>query len=85
MIYHICTKTMPVKGDVYDHEAYEANKIKNIFAMCIHHTGIVFVHIYTTYVSNTPAPSSGSSTRARAAGGVDSCKDARHTATALCV
>ena len=40
---------MSVKGGVYVHEAYKAKNIKKkFFAMRIHHTGIVFVLIYTT-------------------------------------
>jgi hypothetical protein len=33
IMYHICTKTMSVKGGVYVHEAYEAKKIKIKFAI----------------------------------------------------
>jgi hypothetical protein len=46
MIYHVCIKTMSVKGVVYVHEAYEAKKIKIFFWLCEHITPTSFLYIY---------------------------------------
>jgi len=42
----MCTKTMSVKGGVYDNEAYGAKKIKIFFWLCEYITPTSFLHIY---------------------------------------
>ena len=51
MIYHICIKTMSVKGGICAHEAYEAKKIKIFFLLCEHITPTQFLYIYIVYTT----------------------------------